>query len=46
VRRLGCHEAQGFFLGTPLDHAAMQDLVARGAATTNWLDGAALEVVA
>ncbi|HEX2294715.1 MAG TPA: EAL domain-containing protein, partial [Actinomycetota bacterium] len=46
VRRLGCHEGQGFFLGTPLDHEALRDLVASGATTTDWLDGAALETVA
>ncbi|HYO60894.1 MAG TPA: GGDEF domain-containing phosphodiesterase, partial [Actinomycetota bacterium] len=38
VRRLGCHEGQGFFLGTPLGPEGLRDLVARGATTTNWLD--------
>ena len=46
VRRLGCHEGQGFFLGTPLDHAALMALVAGGATATNWLEGAPLETVA
>ena len=45
VRRLGCHEGQGFFLGTPLTHEALRALVAGGAATTDWLEGAALEAV-
>ncbi|HYP22316.1 MAG TPA: EAL domain-containing protein [Actinomycetota bacterium] len=45
VRRLGCHEGQGFFLGTPLDHDELKALLARGATRTNWLDDAPLEAV-
>ena len=45
VRRLGCHEGQGFFLGTSLSDTAMQELVAGGATATDWPDGAALEKV-
>ena len=45
VRRLGCHEGQGFFLGMPLDAPALQELVANGAATTDWLDRANLQAV-
>ncbi|MDQ4125350.1 MAG: EAL domain-containing protein [Actinomycetota bacterium] len=45
VRRLGCHEGQGFFLGIPLGHEGLRELVARGATQADWLEGAALEAV-
>ncbi|WP_136245047.1 putative bifunctional diguanylate cyclase/phosphodiesterase [Mycobacterium intracellulare] len=33
---LGCHRAQGFLLSRPLDSAAMESLLARGAIPTNF----------
>jgi diguanylate cyclase (GGDEF)-like protein/PAS domain S-box-containing protein len=45
VRRLGCHEGQGFFLGTPLGAEGLQALVAGGATRTNWLEDVPLEPV-
>ncbi|MDQ3952842.1 MAG: EAL domain-containing protein [Actinomycetota bacterium] len=45
VRRLGCHEGQGFFLGIPRDAETLGELIAAGAAAPSPADHAPVEAV-
>jgi diguanylate cyclase (GGDEF)-like protein/PAS domain S-box-containing protein len=45
VRRLGCHEGQGFYLSVPLDASELQEMVSDAPCATDWAAQAPVEEV-